>query len=86
MCPWCCCHKDTGGKCAGVWHAHKPTECQGRAHIFKNEEADKGPAKKKLKTSPDQAKRTHELAKVCKAAAEVEDEDDTEHKGEAKKE
>jgi hypothetical protein len=88
--PWCCCHKDTGGKCVGAWHARKPTECQGRAHIFKNKDGCKGPAKKKLKTSPDQAKPTLELAKACKAAAEVEDEDededDTEHEGEAKKE
>jgi hypothetical protein len=75
---WCCCHKHTGGKCAGVWHVHKLTEHKGKASIFKNKHTDKGPAAKRFKTNPNQAKGTLTLAKACKTAAEVqEDEDDT---------
>jgi hypothetical protein len=75
--PWCCCHRDTGRPTANGW----------KAHIFKNEDTDKGPAAKRFKTNPDQAKPTLKFAKACESAAKVkEDEDDADGEGEVQQE
>lgn len=37
---WYFCGKETGGKCAGVWRQHKPTDCKGTA--FKGRKSQKG--------------------------------------------
>jgi hypothetical protein len=29
--PWYWCSPETGGKCEGCWHKHKPKECKGTA-------------------------------------------------------
>jgi hypothetical protein len=65
----------------------RPTANGWKAHIFKNEDTDKGPAAKRFKTNPDQAKRTLKFAKACKSAAKVkEDEDDANDEGEVQQE
>jgi hypothetical protein len=46
--PWYYCHEDTGGKCDGVWRAHMPSKCEGRAHVVKFKE-DKKEDKRKVK-------------------------------------
>lgn len=37
---WWFCHKDTGGKCEGVYRVHKPQDCKGTA-VRKSKNADK---------------------------------------------
>ena len=32
---WWYCGKETGGKCDGQYHHHKPSECEGKVHTFK---------------------------------------------------
>jgi hypothetical protein len=45
----------TGGKCAGAYRIHKPSQCEGNAHKFAGTEGDKrkadhtGNAERKLK-------------------------------------
>ena len=68
---WFYCHKSTGGKCAGVWRVHNPTDCKGKAHVFKD--SNKEPPKKKSKNDA----RSLKLAKAFVAVAE-DDNDNTE--------
>ena len=38
---WYYCSPKTGGKCAGAYRIHKPSQCQGKAHKFVEKESDK---------------------------------------------
>jgi hypothetical protein len=85
-----------GAAATGTWVANalgsgvctsRPTANGWKAHIFKNEDTDKGPAAKRFKTNPDQAKPTLKFAKACESAAKVkEDEDDADGEGEVQQE
>lgn len=75
---WHYCHKDTGGKCDGVWRQHLPSECKGKAHKFvpkeKQSQAKKKsqPAKRKRSQgASDKEQRTLKLKKGLKAASAV---------------
>jgi hypothetical protein len=62
--PWYYCHKLTGGKCDGAWRVHNPSECKGKAFVFKDK--DKEPPKKRNKNDS----RTLKLAKAYSAVTE----------------
>ena len=49
---WYWCHKDTGGKCTGVWRTHHPKKCEGRM-LLKPAPAAAGAAAKKKKGKED---------------------------------
>ena len=39
------CSTETGGKCEGAWHHHKPSECKGEAFAFDQDGKRKSPEK-----------------------------------------
>jgi hypothetical protein len=76
--PWYYCCKQTGGKCAGVWRVHKPTDCKGKAHVYTPDAS--GQPKKKTKYNGDTPRKL-KLAEAyvatlkAKVAEEVDDEE-----------
>ena len=75
---WYYCHKDTGGKCDGVWRQHKPSECKGK-QFRRSESASKSKSDKdKNKDNSNNKKRKLQLNQALQAnQATVErDEDD----------
>jgi hypothetical protein len=38
---WWYCSPKMGGKCAGAYRVHKPSQCEGKAHKFAGKETDK---------------------------------------------
>ena len=69
---WHYCHKDTGGKCDGVWRQHTPASCKGKAHSFKSKTSTTETSKRKLDNGKDDknnAKRTLKLKKSIEAAS-----------------
>ena len=83
---WYYCHKDTGGKCDGMWRQHRPVECKGKAHTFAPKEMAalgmkaKPSKRKKVKDASNKEQRHLKLRKGLKAASTViesEDNDST---------
>lgn len=72
---WYFCHKDTGGKCDGVWRQHAPATCKGKAYTFPakqttEKKVDKKKRKQKDTANPDSdQRRALKLQKGIKAAA-----------------
>ena len=69
---WYYCHKDTGGKCEGVWRQHTPAACKGKAHTFKQKQNQKENSKRKsdeISGDYDKSKRELKLKKSIKAAS-----------------
>ena len=61
---WWFCHKDTGGKCEGVYRVHKPQECRGSAPR-KSPKSDKSPKPAKFQDNDSESQtRSLKLAKV----------------------
>jgi hypothetical protein len=60
---WWFCSDKTGGKCDGKYRIHKPTECEGKAHVFKID--------KKRKPEGMTEERKLKLAKAYAATKEV---------------
>jgi hypothetical protein len=58
---WYYCSPKTGGKCNGQYRCHKPSDCEGKAHIFN------GDKKIKPETEQKDEKRKLKLAKAYKA-------------------
>ena len=83
---WWFCHPDTGGKCDGKYHIHKPSQCQGTGFRFEKKtetKTNKHKSKKEnsnaTKTANDQ--RTLKLNKAFRAAAAIVERD--EHKSDS---
>ena len=56
---WWFCSPKTGGKCDGKYRAHKPSECEGKAHVFAQ-------TKKRKPAEPDNERKL-KLAKAYEA-------------------
>ena len=67
---WWYCHPDTGGKCNGVYRVHKPSECQGRAHKFKDKKDTRRPGKEKEDSNSKNVKFNDALAALIEAHEE----------------
>ena len=82
---WHYCHKDTGGKCNGVWRQHLPAECKGKAHKFvpkekatQSKKKTQAAKRKKSSGATNTEQRTLKLRKGLKAAsAVIESEDES---------
>ena len=69
---WYYCHKDTGGKCEGVWRQHTPSTCKGKAYKFPTKPNSEKTDKRKRKDGKENGtdhKRALKLQKGIKAAA-----------------
>ena len=69
---WYYCHKDTGGKCEGVWRQHTPATCKGKAHTFKHKQSQRESSKRKsdeIGNDYNKTKRELKLKKGIKAAS-----------------
>jgi hypothetical protein len=75
---WYCCHKDTGGKCDGIWRQHKPSECKGKQFRCSESASKSKSDKDKNKDNNNNKKRKLQLDQALQAnQATVErDEDD----------
>ena len=62
---WWFCSPKTGGKCEGKYRIHKPSECEGRAHVFG------GTENKKRKSTEQTSERKLKLAKAYAAIKQV---------------
>ena len=60
---WWYCGKESGGKCAGVYRRHKPSQCEGKAFTFVDK--DKGTSK----GAGSEAKKQSNAAKKLKLSA-----------------
>ena len=69
---WYWCSPKTGGKCSGNYRAHKPTECEGKAHVF-----DSTKKRKPESNKSDKNERTLKLAKAYEAAKDASSGDDS---------
>ena len=66
---WWFCSPKTGGKCDGKYRVHKPSECEGKAHVFDTE-------KKRKPTENEDNNRKLKLAKAYETIKEVSFDDD----------
>ena len=62
---WYWCSPSTGGKCNGIYRAHKPSDCEGKAHVFTSNK------KRKPVSSKDDKDRKLKLSKAYEATKEV---------------
>jgi hypothetical protein len=70
------CHKDSGGKCPGIWRRHNPKECKGIASK-KREAPKKKPATNETKVEAFK-KRKLQLSKAYASVIEEEGDDESE--------
>ena len=62
---WYWCSPKTGGKCEGIFRAHKPSDCEGKAHVFDSTR------KRKPVSSKEDKECKLKLAKAYEAVKEV---------------
>jgi hypothetical protein len=63
---WYYCSEKTGGKCAGAYRIHKPSQCEGKAHRFVGKEGEQ----KRKAPEDDQQERKLKLAKAYETRIE----------------
>ena len=68
---WWFCSPKTGGKCDGKYRIHKPSECEGKVHVFGSSE------NKKRKPDKQNTESKLKLAKAYAAIKEVSGEEDS---------
>ena len=73
---WYYCHKDTGGKCNGIWRQHKPSDCKGTAYRRNNISKTENDKKKKSDANKKRKLQVEQSLQANQASVERDDDEE----------